>query len=190
MKIKKVTLWLNVFGIVCTSFFLLAGCSKKHVVPPSPSDESGVTQGAPQTGMEGTGDELSDAEAIRKQRLAALQGEVGADGVYVKKIYFDYDSSNLNAEAQEVLKEIADILRANASWSVDISGHCDERGTIEYNLALGERRARAAKDFLTDLGISEDIVSTISYGEERPVDPTSSEDAWSKNRRAEFSFIH
>ena len=105
------------------------------------------------------------------------------------KIYFEFDRSDLSADARGTLKEIAGMLTSHPSWTADIQGHCDERGTIEYNLALGERRARAAKKYIVDLGISSDRLSTISYGEERPVDPRSMEEAWAKNRRCEFDFI-
>ena len=94
-----------------------------------------------------------------------------------------------NENARNVLNQIAAILKTNPSYSLDISGHCDERGTIEYNLALGERRARSAKKFLVALGIAGDRISTISYGEEKPVDTRSNEAAWAQNRRDEFLLV-
>ncbi|MCG2831147.1 MAG: OmpA family protein, partial [Desulfobacteraceae bacterium] len=87
---------------------------------------------------------------------------------------------------QEVLKRKAEWLRNNPGESIIVEGHCDERGTNEYNLALGDRRAQSAKNFLIDLGIAESRLTTISYGEERPADPRQNEDAWSKNRRDQF----
>ena len=101
-------------------------------------------------------------------------------------IYFDFDSSVVKPAAQEVLQRKADWLRSNPDASVIIEGHCDERGTNAYNLALGDRRAEAAKAFLMNLGIDSVRLSTISYGEERPVDARSMEEAWAKNRRAHF----
>jgi peptidoglycan-associated lipoprotein len=101
-------------------------------------------------------------------------------------IYFDFDQSVIRPDAQEVLRKKAEFLRENSGSSVIIEGHCDERGTAEYNLALGERRALAAKAFLMNMGISSSRLSTISYGEERPVDPGSNEEAWARNRRAHF----
>lgn len=107
-------------------------------------------------------------------------------GSELDDVHFDFDSSSLSSNAQETLK-------TNAKWLVDnakgtqVEGHCDERGTNEYNLALGERRARAAYDYLKTLGVSKDKMSTISYGEELPLDAGHNEAAWSKNRRAHFT---
>ncbi len=101
-------------------------------------------------------------------------------------IYFEFDSIRLSPEAQQTLAKKAMWLRANSAASVTIEGHCDSRGTNEYNLALGEGRAQSAKAFLVDLGIDSSRLTTISYGEERPIDRTESEEAWAKNRRASF----
>ena len=102
-------------------------------------------------------------------------------------IYFEFDSIRLTPEAQEILTEKAKWLRANSQATVTIEGHCDNRGTNEYNLALGEGRAQSAKTFLMDLGIDISRLNTISYGEERPLDPEQTERAWAKNRRAHFA---
>ena len=106
--------------------------------------------------------------------------------VMQEDIYFDFDKSILTASAQDNLMRKAEWLRENPDATVTIEGHCDERGTNEYNLALGDRRAESAKAFLADLGIDPARLTTISYGEERPVDPRHSEEAWAKNRRAHF----
>lgn len=103
--------------------------------------------------------------------------------------YFDYDSYNLRSDAREALKENAAWLKKNRSVNVQIEGHCDERGTTEYNLALGERRANTARDYLVRLGVSKSRLSVISYGEERPADPGHDEAAWSRNRRASFVIL-
>jgi peptidoglycan-associated lipoprotein len=103
-----------------------------------------------------------------------------------ERIYFDFDKSVLKLEAQALLKKKADWLKANPNAKLLIEGNCDERGTAEYNLALGERRAESAKKFLVDLGIDAKRVSTISYGEERPIDPAHTQAAWSKNRNDGF----
>ena len=103
-----------------------------------------------------------------------------------ERVYFDFDKSVLKPEAQTLLKKKADWLKANANTKLLVEGNCDERGTAEYNLALGERRAESAKKFLTDLGIDAKRISTISYGEERPVDSQHNEAAWAKNRNAGF----
>jgi len=103
-------------------------------------------------------------------------------------IHFEFDRDSLLPEAQEILKWKAQWLRKNSNVYVTIEGHCDDRGTNEYNLALGDRRANSAKSFLMDLGIAESRLTTISYGEERPIDPRKNEEAWAKNRRAQFTF--
>ncbi len=103
-----------------------------------------------------------------------------------ENVHFDFDSAALSAMAQQVLQRKAAWLTSNPSATVTIEGHCDERGTNEYNLALGERRAASAKAFLADLGIAAGRMKTVSYGEERPLDPASTEEAWAKNRRAQF----
>ncbi len=104
----------------------------------------------------------------------------------LKKVYFEFDKSNLTAESRESLEHNADVLKEHPRVRVLIEGHCDERGTIEYNLALGERRALAARNYLINLGIDPDRLATISYGEERPVDLGHDEEAWAKNRRDDF----
>lgn len=101
-------------------------------------------------------------------------------------ILFEFDSAKLSEEAQQILRTKAEWLRKNPRAQVIIEGHCDERGTNEYNLALGDRRAFSAKAFLIDLGISQSRLTTVSYGEERPLDSRSDEEAWAKNRRAHF----
>ena len=104
----------------------------------------------------------------------------------LKPVFFDLDSSELGAEAQAVLNANTAALKRYATWTVTIEGHCDERGTAEYNLALGERRAIAARAYLVSLGIPADRLRTVSYGKEFPFDPGHDEAAWSKNRRAHF----
>ena len=104
----------------------------------------------------------------------------------LKPAFFSLDSSELDAQGQAVVQANAELLKKYPSWTITIEGHCDERGTAEYNLALGERRAVAVKTYLVSLGISPDRLRTVSYGKEFPFDPAHTEDAWSKNRRAHF----
>jgi peptidoglycan-associated lipoprotein len=104
----------------------------------------------------------------------------------LRPLFFDYDSSEVNTEGRAILDENAAALKRFPTWTVTIEGHCDERGTAEYNLALGERRAVAARTYLVSLGIPADRLRTVSYGKEFPFDPGSTEEAWSKNRRAHF----
>jgi peptidoglycan-associated lipoprotein len=100
--------------------------------------------------------------------------------------FFDYDSAELSADARAAITANAAILKKYPTWAVTIEGHCDERGTAEYNLALGERRAVAAQAYLVSLGVSPSRLRTVSYGKEFPFDPASNEAAWAKNRRAHF----
>lgn len=104
----------------------------------------------------------------------------------LKPVFFTLDSDQVDAAGQQVIIENAAVLRKYTNWVVTIEGHCDERGTPEYNLALGERRALSAKNALAALGISPDRVKIVSYGKEFPFDPGQTEDAYSKNRRAHF----
>ena len=104
----------------------------------------------------------------------------------LKPVFFELDSADLNADAQSTLQANAGVLKQNGTLQITIEGHCDERGTAEYNLALGERRALAARDYLVSLGIGANRVRTVSYGKEFPFDPAHDEGAWSKNRRAHF----
>lgn len=104
-------------------------------------------------------------------------------------ILFEFDRSDLNLDARNVLKKAADLLRRRPVYCLRIDGHCDERGTLAYNLALGEMRAQAAKAFLMSLGIAGNRIATFSYGEERPEDPRHVPQAWARNRRDILTFI-
>jgi len=104
----------------------------------------------------------------------------------LKPLFFEEDSAEVNAEGQQLLQANAAVLKKYGTWQVTIEGHCDERGTAEYNLALGERRALAARAYLVSLGIPADKVKTVSYGKEFPFDAGKDDAAWAKNRRAHF----
>ena len=104
----------------------------------------------------------------------------------LKPVFFEYDSSEITQAGQAALNDNAALLKKNSAWTITIEGHCDERGTAEYNLALGERRAVAARTYLVSLGLSADRLRTVSYGKEFPFDPGHDESAFAKNRRAHF----
>lgn len=104
----------------------------------------------------------------------------------LQRIHFDFDKYNIKSEFQVALKANASWLQKNASTNVTVEGHCDERGTREYNIGLGDRRARSAKSYLANLGVSDKRMSTVSYGEERPLCTGHNESCWWQNRRAEF----
>jgi len=119
-------------------------------------------------------------EIMAREKSEATQTFVNED------VRFDYDSAVLNNKAMEILKKKAAYLEKYSGVSATIEGHCDERGTNEYNLALGERRAESTKEFLNNLGIAASRLKTISYGEEKPLDTGHDQEAWTKNRRAHF----
>ncbi|HEY6553594.1 MAG TPA: peptidoglycan-associated lipoprotein Pal [Vicinamibacteria bacterium] len=112
--------------------------------------------------------------------------DANTEGGPLADIRFDLDSANLSDAAREILGQHAVWLKDHARAQVTIEGHCDERGTVEYNLALGEGRARAARDYLASLGVDARRLRTVSFGKEKPLDPSANEAAWSKNRRAHF----
>jgi peptidoglycan-associated lipoprotein len=186
----KKRIWMVlVLLLVVPALLMTTGCSKKQVQP----DVSLIGTDADQydaARQKAMAEEEARRRALEEQRLMEEQKRQALSQqqqqIIDEDIYFDFDQSVIRADAQEVLRKKAEFLRSNSGVSVVIEGHCDERGTAEYNLALGERRALAAKAFLMNLGISSSRLSTISYGEERPVDPGSNEEAWARNRRAHF----
>jgi len=107
----------------------------------------------------------------------------------LQPLFFELDSSDVSSAGQQVLQANAEVLKKYPSWQVTLEGHCDERGTAEYNLALGDRRALSAKNYLMSLGIAADRLRTVSYGKEFPFDPGHQESAWSMNRRAHFMLV-
>jgi len=130
-------------------------------------------------------EEVKEEVVVEEEVVVAPVARI-PDAVMQEDIYFEFDKSTLTPAAQDNLMRKAEWLRENPDTMVTIGGHCDDRGTNEYNLALGDRRAESAKAFLVDLGIDASRLTTISYGEERPVDPRNNEEAWAKNRRDHF----
>ena len=157
---------------------LAAGCSRKQ--PPA-TDDRPRAEPAPTTD---TAD--ADAEAARRAEEEARLARERAYASIQDMIYFDFDRSDIREDARQTLQLKAEAMRQFPDVRIRIEGHADERGTVEYNLALGERRAEAARAYLIDLGIDPDRMTTISYGEERPAVQGSNEAAWSQNRRDEF----
>ena len=173
-------------------------CAKKAVMTePSTTDTSAADEAARQAEMEKQ-KEMERQKQMEEERLAAERAEqlkaeamqrdmmMAKNRFLSENVYFDFDNATLDYQAQELLKQKAMYLRDFPDANVVIEGHCDERGTNAYNLALGERRAESAKAFLVNLGISEARLTTISYGEEKPLDMGQNDEAWAKNRRAAF----
>ncbi len=127
------------------------------------------------------GGELEKSLTAKKER--GIEGEI-FETKLLKDIHFDFDKYDIRRGDEGILKENAALLKKSPKMKIQIEGHCDERGTVEYNLALAERRANNTKKFLISLGIASNRISTISYGKERPLDPGRNEEAWAKNRRA------
>ena len=125
-------------------------------------------------------------EPVRDETIASASLDDLNKSSPLKPVFFDYDSSEVSVAGVAALNDNAVVLKRFSTWTVTIEGHCDERGTAEYNLALGERRAVAARAFLVSLGLPADRLRTVSYGKEFPFDPGRSEDAFAKNRRAHF----
>ncbi|MBA4390604.1 MAG: peptidoglycan-associated lipoprotein [Syntrophus sp. (in: bacteria)] len=121
-----------------------------------------------------------------KPVVPVVQGSSPGSVVILKGINFDFDKYNIRKNDAAILNENAAWFAANAGKKVRVEGHCDERGTVEYNLALGQKRADSAKNFLVNLGIDGRSIDTVSYGKEKPLDPGHNEAAWAKNRRAQF----
>ena len=127
-----------------------------------------------------------DTEAVKDSSSSVEK--LNAQGI-LKAVHFDFDKYDLRPDAIRTLGDDAAAMKQHAQFKVRIEGHCDERGTVEYNLALGEKRARAARDYLVSLGTPAQRLSIISYGKERPIDPGHNEQAWAANRRAELVFL-
>ena len=125
-------------------------------------------------------------EPVRDEAIASASLDDLNKSSPLKPAFFEYDSSELSAAAVAALNENAAVLKRFSTWAVTIEGHCDERGTAEYNLALGERRAVSARTYLVSLGIQADRLRTVSFGKEYPFDPGREEGAFAKNRRAHF----
>ncbi|MEE9537381.1 MAG: peptidoglycan-associated lipoprotein Pal [Desulfobacterales bacterium] len=167
---KKMWLMIALLLVVPGLLFTL-GCQKKTV-----SQAKAPVEKAP-----------AKAPEKKAEAPAVVVTPSDTTGMIMQEdIYFDFDKSSLTSAAQDNLMRKAAWLRANPDVTVTIEGHCDQRGTNEYNLALGDRRADSSKAFLVDLGIPASRLTTISYGEERPVCAQKDEECWAKNRRANF----
>ena len=190
--IKKQRILSLTVVIAIASLFLFTSCAKKQM---QAAEETPAPQAAPPPKIEPEKPQV-DTEAMKKaeeERQARLREMEMAQKLRdeirefeAEMIHFDFDKSELKMEARAILAKKAEWLRNHPEFSLRIEGYCDERGTYEYNLALGERRANAAWKFLNALGISGSRMSTISYGEEHPIDPAHNQAAWAKNRRDEF----
>ena len=183
---------LTVMALILMSIIpllMVVSCAKKGIQADQSASEEGTLEAEVIEGEETIGDINSDG-ALTEEQIEAQNREreklaIKEDFVN-ENIYFGFDSASLTSESQEILRKKAHWLEQNADMVIIIEGHCDNRGTEAYNLALGERRAESARAFLADLGIDVTKIMTISYGEERPLNPEETEEAWAMNRRASF----
>jgi len=169
--------------------FSFSACTKSKISS-QPSTTTSAEDEARQRAEEEARQKALREENLREESLSEQQAQERMESEQSKfendDIYFEFDSIRLAPEAQEILTQKAAWLRKNPSARVTLEGHCDDRGTNEYNLALGEGRAQSARAFLADLGIKASRLTTISYGEERPIATGQNEEAWARNRRVHF----
>jgi peptidoglycan-associated lipoprotein len=181
--------WLSVALIMILSVMLLTtSCAKKEMRTEPVSTTQPEIRKAPDTSA-GYAEQARrlEEERLRDERLREAAAREAAGKAFVSEnIQFEYNSYKLSDKAQGLLHSKADYLRNNSGLTVTVEGHCDERGTESYNIALGQRRADSVKKFLVALGISTNRLATVSYGEERPIVVGKNETAWAKNRRAQF----
>jgi len=181
--------------------FILAGCSPQKVVQPTPDDQQQQQQQQQQPTVTPKESEtktaaIKSSERVTEKQLAKIEmkEDVRSDQYKEMKdlfedIYFDYDEYEISAAARAVLEKISTWMLTNRATKISIEGHCDERGTNEYNLALGDRRAKAVRDVLIALGVPSGRIEMISYGEEKPVCSEKTEACYAKNRRVHFVML-
>lgn len=164
---------LSVFTVLVTSLMLTVSCSSKKK----------ATDGAPVGGAEG---QALDSGINSQDMAFDAQGSDGGKISGLQSVKFEYDSATLTTDTRRQLAENAEWIKSNSKTTVQVEGHCDSRGSVEYNLALGERRAKSVKNYLVSLGIDSKRLTIISYGEEKSIASGDNEEAYAKNRRANF----
>ena len=174
---------LYVMVVVCIGMLALWGCPKKtevSTIPQTPREEKPAAETIAQPEQK--------AEAAKPEQVETRERATAAPAG-LQPVYFDFNQALIEAEAGEIMKANAEWLKAHPQIKVRIEGNCDERGTIEYNQALGQRRAANAKKYLTDMGISGQRVSLVSYGKEKSSCSDNTESCWQKNRRDDFAVV-
>jgi peptidoglycan-associated lipoprotein len=198
----------NIIGCVMVLTFgalVSGGCAKKEIVradEAAPAVRTTVPPAAPEVVRPMPAEEAKPSaatqqplaetptrEMVVKQEPVPKEAQVSELQTELQKIYFNFDSADLSEDSRRILSKNAEDLAKQPSVKIRIEGNCDERGSDEYNMALGERRAKAAKDYLVSLGVQPERISILTYGEEKPVDPGHDEAAWAKNRRDEFVIV-
>jgi peptidoglycan-associated lipoprotein len=161
-----------IFALALVALMAMAGCGGKKATTAPPPTEPATSETTPPPV-----ETPAEAPATPSEDLSQAQ---------MSDAFFDFDSYALSSEAKGTLEQNANVLKRITAGNITIEGHCDERGTKAYNLALGEKRANAAKEYLVALGVSGSRINTVSYGKERPFDDGHDDSAWAKNRRAHF----
>lgn len=178
--------------LITTAAFVGACKKKEPAVTPTPEPTPAGGAGCDQRCQDSianarrVADSIAAANAASAELARAIEA---ARASLTAVIYFDYDASDIRADSRGTLEAKVPVLTANPSVRLRVTGHTDSRGSDEYNLALGQRRAAAAKQYLTDRGVDPSRIEIVSLGEERPADPAENESAWARNRRAEFEII-
>jgi peptidoglycan-associated lipoprotein len=185
MKMRNNVWFAIAFVTIFPAMLFPVSCAKKEVVQTPPAF---TTQPESLKTADRSADDAEQAKLLKKDklRIEAAAREAARSAFISENIPFAFDSSLLSQRAQQILETKAEYLHANAGVLITVEGHCDERGTDAYNLALGERRAESVKIFLVTLGIDADRLNTVTYGEERPIAIGHNEESWAKNRRAQF----
>lgn len=167
--------------------FLICACSS---APPPPVQPPAAGQGAGGAGIEGTGSGAPGSnigeEGIKEPGAFGETVSEGRTSGPMLPVYFDFDQFTIRDDMKQRMDANAAFLNNNPSVRIEIQGNCDDRGTNEYNIALGEKRAMAAKRYLINMGVDPDRMDVVSFGEERPLDPADTPEAWAKNRRDDF----
>ncbi|HEY7791452.1 MAG TPA: peptidoglycan-associated lipoprotein Pal [Vicinamibacterales bacterium] len=170
---------------------MLAACAHKQPpvarpTPPPPPPPSAPAVAPPSTSEPVTEQPVVPPPPIQEDKVASSSlDELNRNSPFAD-VFYKFDSAEIDEDARTALQKDADLLKKYPDWKITIEGHCDERGTAEYNLALGERRATTVQAYLVSLGIAADRIRTVSYGKEFPFDPGHDEQAWARNRRAHF----
>jgi len=187
MKTRSTRLF--VFALVAGVMFGSYACQKKVKptnVPENPSAQAEATPPPPRAEVQPTAEPFPPTSVDKTPVVEPTIAQLNQDGV-LATVFFAYNSNDLDDAAKATLQANATWLKAHPKYVVQIGGHCDDRGSIGYNVALGDRRAQAVKDYLIGLGVNGASLVAISFGEEQPLDPAQNEAAWAKNRRAQFT---
>jgi peptidoglycan-associated lipoprotein len=182
---KRNIIWIGILIVFVFGLTIFTGCAEKKATVKEGDTQEQQASTAQSANQGTTTTQGATTGQADKEQSAKVQATATAEAS-IGDINFDFDKYNIRPDAREILKANADLFLKNGAKAIVIEGHCDERGTAEYNMALGERRAREVKKYMVNLGIKDSRMKTISYGKERPLDAAHNDAAWAKNRRAHF----